>query len=319
MKIRNAIYLIMAATIWGVAFVAQSVGMDYVGPFTFNGIRCLIGCLFLVGWIGVNHFIRQRKGEATMVTGQESTVAVKRQESAVEADRKAQNRQLLTGGILCGVVMTVASMLQQVGLQYTTAGKAGFITALYIIFVPIVSVFLGRKAHWNVWVSVGIAAAGLYLLCMKESMSLQKGDFYVFLCAIAFTGHILVVDYYAPKVDGVKLSCIQFLVCGVICTIGMLLWEQVSIAAVLGAAVPILYAGICSCGIAYTLQILGQRGMNPTIASLLLSMESVISVLAGLLLLQQTMTSREVAGCVMMFVAILLAQIDFSNIWKKRV
>lgn len=302
MKIKNAICLLMAATIWGVAFVAQSVGMDYVGPFTFNGIRCLIGCLFLVGWIWMNHLTGKDKQEE------------KADERPIE-----QSRQLFTGGILCGVVMTVASMLQQIGLQYTTAGKAGFITALYIVFVPIASVFLGKRAHINVWISVLIAAVGLYLLCMKESLQFSKGDFYVLLCALAFTAHILIVDYYAPKVDGVKLSCIQFLVCGMICTICMLIFEHVSLEAVLGAAVPILYAGICSCGIAYTLQILGQRDMNPTIASLLLSMESVISVLAGLIILQQTMTGREAAGCVLMFAAILIAQIDFANIRKKKV
>lgn len=266
--------------------MAQSAGMDYVGPFTFNAVRCILGGIVLIPCIGILSLHKKTK-----------------------SDVSENKKTLLTGGIMCGILLFTASSLQQFGILYTTAGKAGFITALYIIIVPVLSIFLHRKAGMKVWISVVIALCGLYLLCMKENLHLSQGDLLLLLCSLTFSFHIMVIDYFAPKVDGVKMSCIQFFVCGILSAIGMLLFENPNIAQILSGWLPILYGGIMSCGVAYTLQIVGQEGMNPTVASLILSMESVISVLAGWVLLHETLSRRELMGCVFMFVAIVLAQL----------
>lgn len=285
--VRQSCLLFLTASIWGVAFVAQSAGMDYVGPFTFNAVRSLIGGVVLIPCIGfLNHLKKQEQ----------------------------KRKDLLTGGISCGVLLFIASNFQQFGIQYTSVGKAGFITALYIVMVPVLGIFLHKKAGIKVWIGVAFALCGLYLLCMKESLggqnfALQKGDFLVLVCAFVFSFHILVVDYFSPRADGVKMSCIQFFVCGILSAVCMFLFEQPQLSLILKAWMPILYAGVMSCGVAYTLQIVGQRGMNPTIASLILSLESVVSVLAGWVLLQETLSRRELAGCLLMFLAIILAQL----------
>lgn len=223
--------------------------------------------------------------------------------------KKAQRKTLLAGGICCGVALCLASNFQQIGIQYTTVGKAGFITACYIVIVPVIGLFMKKKCSPMIWLSVLLAVVGLYLLCINEQFSIGYGDILVFVCAILFSVHILIVDYFSPKVDGVKMSCIQFLVCGLLSGIAMLFAEQPQLSAVLLAWKPIAYAGIMSCGVGYTLQIVGQKGMDPTIASLILSLESCISVLAGWLLLGQTLSIREGLGCVAMFAAIILAQL----------
>lgn len=289
-SMKNSLLLLLAAVIWGVAFVAQSVGMDYVGPFTFNAVRSLIGSAFLVPCIWFLGRVNPPSEE--------------------EKEKYQKNRkQLWIGGICCGVALTVASMFQQIGILYTSVGKAGFITAFYIIIVPLMGMFVGKRCGIPVWIGVALALAGLYCLCITETFTIGRGDILVFICAICFSVHILVIDHFSPLVDGVKLSCIQFLVCGLLCSVVMLAKEHPQISQILAAAKPILYAGIMSCGVAYTLQIVGQKGMNPTIASLLLSMESVVSVLAGLLILHQKLSSRETIGCVLMFAAIVLAQL----------
>lgn len=287
---KSSLLLLLASVIWGVAFVAQSVGMDYVGPFTFNGVRNLLGSLVLlpVIWIfsGKKHVSENKK------------------------DRKT----LWIGGTLCGVFLCVASSLQQIGLQYTTVGKAGFLTAMYIVIVPILGLFFKKKCSAFVGISIVLATIGLYLLSIKDGFQIGAGDTYVILCALAFSLQILAVDFFAPKCDCVKLACIQFLVCGVICSAIALMVEQPSFAGILEAWLPIAYAGILSSGVAYTLQIVGQKEMNPTVASLIFSLESVVSVLAGWVLLHQTLTTRELIGCVIMFAAILLAQMPQNNI-----
>ena len=285
-QIKGSLLLFLAAIIWGVAFVAQSVGMDYVGPFTFNCVRTLIGGLVLIPCIV---FLNRGK--------------VKKKTDFTEKKR------LLLGGICCGVALTTGSTLQQFGIMYTTVGKAGFITAFYIIIVPILGLFLGKKCGLSVWISVVIALAGLYFLCITDGFSIGKGDTYVFLGAIAFSIHILVIDYFTQFNDGVKMSCIQFFVCGILCFVPMMLFEHPEISVILLAWKPILYAGVMSCGVAYTLQIVGQKNMNPTVASLILSLESVTSVIAGFLVLHQNLSYRESIGCGLMFVAIVLAQL----------
>ena len=288
-KWKSPLLLLVTAAIWGVAFVAQSVGMDYVEPFTFNGVRNLLGALVLLP------VICGMSGERDV------------------AEEKKDTKTLWLGGVLCGLCLCVASSLQQIGIQYTTAGKAGFLTAMYIIMVPVFGLFLKKKCSPFVGISIVLATVGLYLLSIKEGFSIGKGDIYVILCAVVFSIHILVIDYFAPKCNGVKLSCIQFLVCGVLCSVIALVVEEPTISGILAAWLPIAYAGVMSCGVAYTLQIIGQKGMNPTVASLILSLESVISVLAGWLLLHQTLSAREIIGCAIMFAAIILAQLPTKS------
>lgn len=282
---KNSLLLLLTALIWGVAFVAQSVGGEQVGCFTFNGTRCLLGAAVLVPTI----WVLDRKKKETE-----------------EKDTKS----LLLGGTLCGIVMFAASNFQQYGLAFTTVGKAGFITALYIILVPLFGVFLKKRIGARVWISVVLAAAGLYLLCMtSERFFFTKGDLMVLVCAGFFSVHILLVDHFSPKCDGVRMSCIQFLVCGVLSMAVAFLVEEPSLRGLLDGWVPLAYAGVLSCGVGYTLQIVGQRDLDPTVASLLMSLESVFSVLAGWLILDQALSIREVSGCVLMFCAILLAQL----------
>lgn len=224
-------------------------------------------------------------------------------------EKQARKRKGIVGGVCCGAFLCLASSLQQFGIAFTTVGKAGFITALYIILVPVLGLFMKKKVGRNVWFSVGIAALGMYLLCIKEGFSVGKGDFLVFLCSIGFSLHILVIDYFSPKADGVVISCVQFFTAGIISGAGMFLFEQPSWGAIIAAWMPVLYAGIMSCGVAYTLQVIAQKDIAPTIASLLMSLESVFSVLAGWLLLGQRLSGKELAGCVLVFVGIVLAQL----------
>lgn len=286
---KNNAMLLLTALIWGCAFVAQSVGMDYVGPFTFNAVRCLIGAVVLLPVIALMDRLEGKNGK--------------------RAEKKGNTRTLILGGVCCGIALGVASSLQQIGIQYTTVGKAGFITAMYIVIVPLMGVFVGRKVRPVIGLCVVIAVAGLYFLCMKGGFALGGGDLLVLLCAAAFSVHILVIDYFSPKVDGVRMSAIQFLVAGLMCSVPMFLQEHPQPAVILSAWAPILYAGVLSCGVAYTLQILGQKGADPVVASLLLSLESVFSVLAGWMILGQALSIRELFGCVLMFGAIILAQL----------
>ena len=292
MKLKNSLLLLLTATIWGVAFVAQSAGMDYVGPYTFNCARNLIGGLVL---LPVIRFLDRGRRE--------------NRESAPE-----NKRMLVIGGICCGLALCLASNFQQFGIQYTSVGKAGFITACYIVIVPILGLFFGKKCSPLIWGAVAMAVAGLYLLCMSGgSQGINKGDLLMLVCALLFSVHILVIDYFSPMADGVKLSCIQFFVAGALSGVCMLIFEKPQWSGLLAAWAPVLYAGVMSSGVAYTLQIVGQKGMNPTIASLILSLESSISVLAGWLILGQRLSAKEITGCVIMFGAIVLAQVPVGR------
>ena len=290
-QIRNSLILLLTATIWGTAFVAQSVAMDYIEPFTFNAIRFLIGGTVLLPFL-----FWMEKG--------------KKKEELSEAARKQEKKVTWFGGIACGIFLCIASAFQQFGIQGTSVGKAGFITALYIILVPVFGIFLHKRAGVQLWLSVLIAVVGLYLLCMKkESFSLNWYDVILLLCAATFAFHILCVDYFSPKMNSVKLSCMQFYVCGILSLVMMFFTEHPDFTAIIAAWKPIFYAGVMSCGVAYTLQVVGQKDLNPVIASLIMSLESVVSAIAGWLILGQHMTKRETAGCVVMFVAIILAQL----------
>ncbi len=298
-QLKRSLMLTLTALIWGAAFVAQSVGMDYVGPFTFNSVRSLIGGLVLLPMLPL---LDRGKNKP---------------KSELQAERKSQQKTLLLGGIVCGVLLAAASSLQQIGLIDTTPGKAGFITALYIVIVPLLGVFMKKKPSFLIWISVAAAAAGMYLLCIKEGFSVSRGDLMVMLCALLFSFHILAIDYFSPRVDGVRLSMIQFFVCSALCAVPMFAAEQPSFQSILTAWLPILYAGALSCGVAYTLQIIGQRNMNPTVASLILSLESVFSALAGWLILGEALSARELTGCALVFAAILLAQLPAPGTAKK--
>lgn len=294
MKIKNAALLLLTAAIWGVAFVAQSVGMDYVGPLTFNCVRSLMGGVVLLPCIWYFDRKRNRNQRTVVIPGARKT--------------------LIIGGICCGLALCLASNFQQFGIQYTTVGKAGFITACYIIIVPVLGLFFKKKCSPVIVGAVALSVVGLYLLCMAGGeLSVNKGDLMMLVCAVLFAGHIIIIDFFAPVVDGVKMSCIQFFVCGILSGIGMVLYETPDLGQILAAWAPVLYAGVMSCGVAYTLQIIGQKGMNPTVASLILSLESSISVLAGWAILGQKLTARELSGCALMFGAIVLAQVPVGR------
>lgn len=283
--------LMLTALIWGTAFVAQSVGMDFVGPLTFNFARFLVGGLVLVPCMA----ILKKCGIADG--------------SALSAGAKAERRRYgIRGGVRCGILLFLASTAQQYGILYTSVGKAGFITALYIIIVPLLGVFMKRRVPRLIWISALIALCGMYLLCMKGGGGFSRGDFLVFLCAVLFSFHIMNVDYFSPRTDGVFMSCVQFFTAGAVSGVLAFLLEHPVFDDILGGAAPILYAGVLSCGVAYTLQILGQKRVRPAVASLIMSLESVFSALAGWVVLNQKLSPKELLGCALVFAAILLAQ-----------
>lgn len=302
-KLKKTLMLLLTAAIWGFAFVAQSVGMDYIGPFTFNCVRSIIGGLVLIPCIFLLNYLEVKRKR-----GKEKSYA--EDEKKITRVTKESRRNLIFGGICCGVVLFLASCGQQIGIQYTTVGKAGFITALYIVMVPLLGIFLKKKTTVKMWSAVAISLVGFYFLSIKEGFELEVADIYLLVSSFLFSIHIMVIDYFAPKTDGVTMACIQFLVCGVFSGIVMLLVEKPKLSDVLKAWIPILYAGVLSSGVAYTLQILGQKNYNPTIASLILSLESVFSVLAGWVILKQKLSGRELLGCVLIFTAIILAQLS---------
>jgi drug/metabolite transporter (DMT)-like permease len=285
----------MTSLIWGIAFVVQSVAMDYIDPYTYIFCRSIIGGAFLIPFV-----IIMNKKEKNIYN-----------ESLEKNDTTnfKFSKTLFIGGTLCGILLFVASAFQQVGIKTTTPGKAGFITAFYIIIVPILGMFLKKKTTVFLWVGVGIALVGLYFLCMSENLAIKTGDILVFVCAFIFSLHILVIDYFTVRVDGIKMSCMQFWICGIIGLFMMLIFETPSLNNILMAWKPILYGGVLSSGVAYTFQIIGQKDINPTVASLVLSFESVFAVLSGAIILKQILTFRETIGCVLMFCAIILAQI----------
>lgn len=295
-KLTGTLLLLLASIIWGFAFVAQSVGMDYIEPFTFSAIRSFIGSLVLLPFI----LISSRKNKKSIA--------------------QLINRKAIISGLVCGIILFAATNLQQAGLQYTTAGKAGFITSFYIVLVPVTGIFLKKRTGLFTWISVGIAVIGLYLICFNkaEGLSLGRGDLLVLLCAFAFTGHILVIDRFAGEVNGFVLSCLQFFVSGILSAIAVLFFEQPKLSAVYAAWLPLLYTGVLSSAVAYTFQIMGQSKLKPTVASLLMSLESVFSVLAMWLVLRQNLSVRELAGCGLMFAAIILVQTVPVNVKRQK-
>ena len=311
---RNSLLLTLTALIWGVAFVAQSEGSAYMGSSTFTGLRFLMAAAALYPFI----YIADRRRKAAGTPGQAGGDAVP------GADRRvmpgSDRASLWRAGIILGALLCVASLLQQEGIaQGASAGKAGFVTATYIVLVPILNLLIFRKkTNPLIWIGVVVALAGLYLLCIdKESLSLQLSDLLLILCALGYSFQILAIDRFSPRFDALKLSAIQFLSCGVLASIVMVFTDirPVGLAA-WGAAftswnawIPLLYAAILSSAVGYTLQIIAQKGLNPTVASLLMSLESVFAALAGWFILRQSLTPRELLGCALVFAAVLLAQL----------
>ena len=287
-RIRQNVLPVLAALIWGTAFVAQSIGADYVGPFTFNAARAIIAFFFLLGLCAVLRLVRKKQGAS---------------------QKAASHKDLVIGGLCCGTALAVATNLQQKGIETTTSGKAGFITALYIVLVPIAGLLLKKRVGKAVWFGVVLAVAGLYCLCITEEFTIAPGDFYLLGCAVCFTVQIMAVDYFVQKVDGVELSCAQFFVVSIISTFGMFLTESPTLEALSYCVWPILYVGVFSSGVAYTLQILAQKDSNPTVVTLLLSLESVFATIAGALIMHDQMSVREYFGCVLMLSAVVLAQL----------
>lgn len=297
-KLRKNLLPVLAAFIWGTAFVAQSKGAELMPPFTFNTVRSLIATAALL--IVVIIFAKIKKEPIL--------------------PPKGQRRDWLLGGICCGTALAVASAFQQAGLGSTDPGKAGFITALYIVLVPIAGLFFKKRAPFTVWIAVVIAAAGLYFLCVDptQPFRLQSGDILIICCALCFTGHILIVDHFTGKVDGVRLSCLQFFVVAIVSGILMLFFETPDWSVLPQCAVPLLYTGVLSSGVAYTLQIIAQKGANPTVVSLLLSLESAFAVLAGVVF-GDVLTPWEWLGCGLMLGAVIIAQLPPIDKYKRRV
>ena len=292
---KGVVMLMLTALIWGSSFVAQSVGMESVEAFTFNGIRTLMGAVVLLPFI----LIRDRIQGKSMTAEQIKV-------------RKATDKKTVRYGLVLGLVFCAASNFQQFAFEYSTSGKIAFITALYMFFVPLFGLFLKKKVPLLTWVCVLAGFVGLYFLSIGPGGlgSVNRGDFRAFICAIFYAVHILLIEKFAPDVDGIKLSCTQFVVSGVITCILMFIFETPQMSAILTAIVPLLYSGIMSCGLAYTFQIVGQKYTEATVASLIMCMESVFAVLAGALLLHEVLSGREIMGCVIMFAAIVLSQLS---------
>lgn len=287
----GSILLTVCALIWGSSFVAQTTGAEYVGPFTFMALRSFLGSFSLVPVMLIKDAFQKKKGTYKAL------------------ETKQEKRFFFKSSLACGVALCVASCLQQIGIDKgTSSGKAGFVTAFYILLVPIFSVVLGKKIRPVIWPCAAVSLVGLYLLCVTDN-SIQGSDIYVLACAFFFTVQILAIDVVSPKVDGIKLSCCQFFVVGVLSSIPMLLFEDVSLEFIKAAAPSIAYSGIMSSGVAYTLQIFGQKRTEPTVASMLMSLESVFALVSGMIVLHEAPSKREIIGCALMFAAIIAAQV----------
>lgn len=291
----HSFLLLLTATIWGVAFVAQSVGMDHVGPLTFVAARSVVAVVALVPVVLI--FSRRAKHSS-------------------KPKPACDRRTFWTGGLLCGVLLFLGMITQQIGLVYTTVGKAGFITTTYVVLVPLLGIFLGRRIGLRMWIAVLLALAGLYFLCVKQGeFSIGLGDSIVLLCAFFYTIQITCVDYYVQKIDSIQLNFMQMAVCAVLGIIVAVVFEDPSWVNLLAAALPILYAGVCSSAMGFTFQTIAQEHVSPTIASLIMSLESCISAIAGWALLGQVLNNRELWGCILMFAAIILSQLP-AAFWQ---
>lgn len=294
---QSALLMLLTAVIWGIAFVFQRTGMEHIGPFAFNFFRCLLSLVFL---LAVSGFLKIKN------------------KNSEKKQTNFSRKSLYIGGILAGLALFLGMSTQQVGMVSTSAAKAGFITTMYIVLVPIMGMFYGRKTTPKMWLCVAIAAVGLYMLSIKEGFVIERGDFFVFLSAIFFGLQIVIIDIFAPKADAIKLSMIEFATSGVLSLIATLMTETTTMAGIQAAGVAILYTGLLSSGVGFTLQIIAQKNLAPTVTSLIMSMESGVSAIAGVIFLHEALTSREIVGCIIMIIAVLLAQLDFPMMKSKK-
>lgn len=302
-KLGSSLILLLTAAIWGFAFVAQKTGMDHVGPFTFNAFRFTIGAFCVLAFSILMDKRKQLTGAAV--------------EHPYFIDKKP-DKTLFTAGILCGLCLFTGSSLQQAALQFTTVSKCSFITALYMVMVPILSVLLRKKISVNSWIGVLLSAVGFYFLCLLPGeLSMNRGDFLTLLGSLFWAVQIMVIDHFVNRTDGVKMAALQFIVTAVLSIIFALVLESISLSSIAAAAVPILYGGFLSVGVAFTLQIVGQKNTPPTLASLILSLESVFAVVGGAWILHESLTDREALGCVLIFAGVLIAQIPVQNFFRK--
>lgn len=337
-KLRSPLLLVLAAFIWGAAFSAQSIGTEFLGPFSFNGIRFIIGALVLLP-VAILIDMNSRKKNSSMLSGSDIESTTKkylkkhpdRTDVSLEELICFRKHQTVKAGIICGCVLFIASNLQQYGITYVTPGQAGFITALYVILVPIFAVIAGKRGSAFTWICAVLAVIGMYFLCLSDSEdtinlfgnisvfglfemnSRYFGYIIEFLCAIGFTFHIIVIDKFSPGLNGVKISCIQFFTAGILSFIFMIITEDITFSDIVSCILPLLYTGVFSSGIAYTLQIVGQKNTPPTIASLLMSLESVFSALTGWMFLHIKMSAGEIIGCIIVFTAIIISQLPFAQ------
>lgn len=284
------ILLLLTAAIWGAAFVAQRVGMDHVGPYLFNGVRFALGALALLPIIRISS--RNRQGVPSPLTASSPGW-----------------KTYIWGGALAGLALFAGSSLQQVGIVYTTAGKAGFITGLYVVIVPLMGLFFRQRPGFGTWVGAVLAAVGMYLLSVKSDFTMDYGDLLVFISAFCWAGHVLLIGWLAPRMDSLRLSVAQFAVCSILSMITAVATEEISLAGLLGATMPILYGGLMSVGVAYTLQVVAQRDAPPAHAAILLSLESAFAALAGWLILGEILSTRGLIGCALMLTGMLLSQL----------
>lgn len=297
-KFKGELCLLLAALIWGSAFIFQKMGMDHVGPFTFGFFRFTLGALALLPVIFIYGKLNQKRSSPKEIT-------------------PFKNRMLLLGGLQCGIASFIAGSLQQIGIMYTTAGKAGFITSLDIVIVPILLLFLRRRVGIFTWLGVALAGFGLYLLCITDGFTIQLGDGLVIACAVGYSFQILLIDYYSDKVDAIKLSFLQFLLSGLLSGVFMLILESTALQDIYDCAVPILYTAILEVSIAFTLQIVGQKDTPPAVAAIIMSLEAFFSAVCGALFLGEMMTSREMIGCALMLTAFIISQIPDKALFHK--
>ena len=308
--IKGSALLVLGSFIWGTTFVAQSMGTNHLNAFSFNCIRNFIGVFALLPVLFIQIYTEKDNVNSVQPLNSKNCCIEAASVSFTQKLRNIFTKDLFLGGIICGTVLCLASNFQQMGIEHSTVGKSAFITTLYIVLVPLLGLFFKKKLSLQVWSGVILAMVGLYLLCMKdEAFVLTTGDIYLLLCAFFFTIQITAVDYYAPKVNCIALSMMQFLTTAVLSGIGMLFTELPTMENILDALFPLLYAGVLSSGIAYTFQIIGQKHLAPTVASLIMSLESVFATLAGWLILHEILSTKELIGCGLVFAAVVLTQL----------
>ncbi len=293
-QLKANILLLLTAAIWGLAFVAQKVGAEHVGAFTYNGIRFALGSISLIPLI---LFLNKKKGE---------------NEETQNNDRDSL-KLTVKAGIIAGCALFIATSLQQMGVMGTTAGKAGFITGLYMVIVPILGLFLKQKVNKSTWIGIVIAIIGLYLLSINEDFSISNGDLLVLIGSVGWAIHILLIDNFTKKIDPLKLSSIQFATCSILSLVMAIIFEDINMVGISGAMVSILYGGLLSVGVAYTLQVVAQKNAKPSHAAILLSMESVFGALGGAMFLGERIGTRGLVGCILIFIAIIISQLKPSE------